>query len=685
MSDITAAAAPRKSGLQVEFESVLERARGHWDPDYHLPDVFTYDDGTEIPRVKRYVDDPDDQAIALLTLAKWWCVDLDTFLMWLAREGLRYPVEHLGTWWKPEVVQAMRDTNRRADGIARQPNNVVSFLEALQRRGPAAERQHEFNDLAKPTYDERMASMQSHLKWHRQQIEQLQLKQRQPEQPKPQQPASAERPKLIIKPVVGFDSDPVDLWAKHEPPTLPKGLLPQVIEDFAFKQSELMGCDPAGLAMAALAVCAAAIPDNQKIQVKKHGRWKESARVWVGLAGPVSAKKSPIMREATVPLNNIDAKMSRDYSQAMAAYKLLSKEEQRGREPPPHERIRIEDATPEAVQPILRDSPHGVLLVRDELSGWFGGIDKYAHGRGGAADRGFWLQAFNGGSYTWDRVGRGSGYIENLSVSILGGIQTDALRRVVAEGVDDGLIQRLFVILLKSAVLGTDEPLDTDSYDALVTKLRDKLARQHNPTDLQFSEEAAAIRRQLEKKHLDLQSAYERVNKKLAAHIGKYDGLYARLCLLWHVVEHIDDIWPTSISADTAQRVADFLHNFLSKHAIAFYVDVMGLSDDHDRLTAVAGYILARRLARVTRRDIQRGDGTMRGRDRRDTESVFHQLEAFGWLNQQQGRRLGDVQWHVNPAVHEKFAAKAEEEAERRARESADIVASLSGGDGQQA
>jgi Protein of unknown function (DUF3987) len=223
------------------------------------------------------------------------------------------------------------------------------------------------------------------------------------------------------------------------------------------------------------------------------------------------------------------------------------------------------------------------------------------------------------------------------------------------------------------------------AFDALVTKLRDKLARQHNPTDLQFSEEAAAIRRQLEKKHLDLQSAYERVNKKLAAHIGKYDGLYARLCLLWHVVEHIDDIWPTSISADTAQRAADFLHNFLSKHAIAFYVDVMGLSDDHDRLTAVAGYILARRLARVTRRDIQRGDGTMRKMDRRDTESVFHQLEAFGWLNQQQGRRLGDVQWHVNPAVHEKFAAKAEEEAERRARESADIVASLSGGDGQQA
>src|SRR5215208_747935 len=48
---------------------------------------------------------------------------------------------------------------------------------------------------------------------------------------------------------------PVDLWGHFEPPSLPHGLLPEVIEEFACIQGTLMGSDPGGLAAAALAVC----------------------------------------------------------------------------------------------------------------------------------------------------------------------------------------------------------------------------------------------------------------------------------------------------------------------------------------------------------------------------------------------------------------------------------------------
>jgi hypothetical protein len=112
--------------------------------------------------------------------------------------------------------------------------------------------------------------------------------------------------------------------------------------------------------------------------------------------------------------------------------------------------------------------------------------------------------------------------------------------------------------------------------------------------------------------------------------------------------------------------VADFLHDFLLKHAVAFYIGVMGLSDDNDRLVAVAGYILAHKLDRITNRDIQRGDRSMRGLTRRDTDRIFEQLDSYGWITQVPGKRFGDVQWVVNPEVHRKFAAKAKEEVERR-------------------
>ena len=101
----------------------------------------------------------------------------------------------------------------------------------------------------------------------------------------------------------------------------------------------------------------------------------------------------------------------------------------------------------------------------------------------------------------------------------------------------------------------------------------------------------------------------ESINRKLAAHIGKYNGIFARLCVVWHCIEHAGgDSLPAVVTEDTARRVAGFLHGFLLPHALAFYAGVLGLSNDHDRLADVAGYILARKLERITNRDVQRGD-----------------------------------------------------------------------------
>jgi hypothetical protein len=194
--------------------------------------------------------------------------------------------------------------------------------------------------------------------------------------------------------------------------------------------------------------------------------------------------------------------------------------------------------------------------------------------------------------------------------------------------------------------------------------------------DYRFDDDALAIRRQLEQKHHDL-IACEAINKKLAAHIGKYDGLFARLCLIWHCIEEPQSVYVTEA---TARRVRNFMQRFLLPHAVAFYAGVLGLSDDHERLTAVAGYILARRLDRITNRDVQRGDRTMRGLGRNDIESIFHQLDAFGWITREPGPRFTDPpHWVVNPEVHARFAAKAEQEAARRLRER-EMIAELIGG-----
>jgi hypothetical protein len=265
--------------------------------------------------------------------------------------------------------------------------------------------------------------------------------------------------------------------------------------------------------------------------------------------------------------------------------------------------------------------------------------------------------------------------IENLSISLLGGIQPDPIRKIAAETVDDGLLQRLIPFILSRGTAGKDAPGShaADDYAALVTRLHERMPP---PAPLQFSDAALAIRQELEQKHLDLM-AYEIVNRKLAAHIGKYDGLFARLCLLWHCIE---DAPGWQVNDALARRVADFMHRFLLPHATAFYAGMLGLSDDHERLTAVAGHILAHKLTRVTNRDVQRGDRTMRGLTQQDTEDVLQQLDALGWVSPIPGPRpTSRLHWLVNPEVHRRFAERAIRVAAERTKER-EILQTMFGG-----
>jgi DNA polymerase I-like protein with 3'-5' exonuclease and polymerase domains len=459
--------------------------------------------------------------------------------------------------------------------------------------------------------------------------------------------------------------EPVDLWGQFDPPALPVGLLPNVIERFAFEEGEITGADPSGFAMAALAVCAAALPDHTQLQVKRHDpHWLEAARLWVGLIGNPSTKKTPIILRAAKPLKRLDAELWRGYLAAKACYDALSSEERKQVERPKQRRLRLEDTTIEAAQEVLKDSPDGVLCIQDELAGWFGAMDKYA-GRGATKDRGFWLQSFHGGPYALNRIARGAAMIENLSVSLLGGIQPDPIRKIAEDTVDDGLLQRLVPIVLRRGKAGRDAPSGQAAvhYDDLIVRLHE---HPFLGAPLEFDDAALGIRTELEQKHLDLM-AYEAINRKLAAHIGKYDGLFARLCLLWHCIDGTEGL---IITEHTACRVAGFMGRFLLPHATAFYAGMLALSDDHDRLTNVAGYILAKKLSRITNRDVQHGNRVMRGLERQEIENVFAQLEALGWLMPTSGSRWSaPLHWQVNPEVHCRFAQRAKREASERVRE----------------
>jgi hypothetical protein len=195
--------------------------------------------------------------------------------------------------------------------------------------------------------------------------------------------------------------------------------------------------------------------------------WIEPPHLWLALIGAPSTGKSPALRPIVEATHTLEREAEPDWRAARAQHAALVEgaraiEEgwrenvrqatKQGVAPPdrppgadalpapPMPRLMAMDATTEELQRLLAGQPRGLLYQRDELAGWLGNHDRYG---GHGADRAFFVEAWNGGPYVADRVKhRGEPLrIERTSLAILGGMQPDRLREVLA-GADDGLTAR---------------------------------------------------------------------------------------------------------------------------------------------------------------------------------------------------------------------------------------------------
>ena len=249
------------------------------------------------------------------------------------------------------------------------------------------------------------------------------------------------------------DAEPIfDPWETYIVPDFPLEILPAVVRRYVEQQSRVIGCDASALAMACLAGFSGALDHSFKIKMMRNGDWHESARLWLLLVGDVSVKKTPIINAATKALMRIEVEQIKEYEQELAEYQEQleewDKKDPKPEKPVPPPRYVTSDSTVEKLGEILAQSPRGILVKRDELAGWLGSMEKYGGGKAANSDRAFWLEVFNGGPHVIDRIKRGTQAVENLSASILGGIQPDKLAEI--HGLtNDGLLQRFIPVMTR--------------------------------------------------------------------------------------------------------------------------------------------------------------------------------------------------------------------------------------------
>ena len=156
------------------------------------------------------------------------------------------------------------------------------------------------------------------------------------------------------------------------------------------------------------------------------------------------------------------------------------------------------------------------------------------------------------------------------------------------------------------------------------------------------------------------------------AHMSKWEGICARVCLIFHIVESVsrgEAYPPPRVSQQTAARAVKLMLDFLLPNSARFYLETL---KDHDYLAHsrwVAGLILSKNIKTITERDIYRAYRQLKGKPE-EIQRAMRVLEVAGWVTPNRYNNFKRPnRWEIDDRVHSLFAARAEAERERRDQE----------------
>jgi putative DNA primase/helicase len=244
------------------------------------------------------------------------------------------------------------------------------------------------------------------------------------------------------------------------PPPLPKAApfptnaLPDAARRFVEEGAEAVGCAPDLLALPVLAVLSAGIGASRVVEIKRS--WREGATLFLAVVASPGEKKTPAANAARRPVLKRQAEKRQEFKtkkeeheREMREWKAHCRDARSAGEteppPPPEptmERTYADDTTVESLVGILEDNPRGMLIYKDELTGWVRSMDQYKAG-GKGADRQHWLSLWSNQAIVVDRKGRQGDptYVERPWVSLVGGIQP-AMLPELGGSMEDGLLDR---------------------------------------------------------------------------------------------------------------------------------------------------------------------------------------------------------------------------------------------------
>ena len=511
-------------------------------------------------------------------------------------------------------------------------------------------------------------------------------------------PMNGQHRQAKAKPM-GSETQPEE-WSEPQPirDVLPSvtpfmiDLLPEAFQSWIRDIAERMQCPPDFPAVGVMVSLATVVGRQVTIRPKVNDDWQVVPNLWGGIIGRPGLLKTPALQESLRPLNRLEVKAKEEFDAAMRVFeadKLVHEARQKqmkddlrkavrtGSDPyliaqssttdddpaPTRRRYRTNDPTMEKLGELLNENPRGLLLFRDELTGFLRTMDRDGH----ESDRAFYLEAWNGtGRFTVDRIGRGTIDIQASCISILGGIQPGPLSAYMSRAAhggqdDDGLVQRFQLIVWP------DQPgawKDVDRRPDTVARQRvfEVFERLDNidpvnigaevPEEegdlpfLRFSSEAQEFFTGW-RTDLEHRLRGNELPPMLEAHFAKYRSLVPSLALLIHLA----DVGIGSVGEDSLLRACAW-GDYLESHARRVYAPA--LAPQMISASALAEHIKKGDLGtEFAARDVQR-KGWTNLVEREDVGRALEMLEDLDWIRAIQIPTEGRMrtQYLVNPQIY---------------------------------
>lgn len=399
-------------------------------------------------------------------------------------------------------------------------------------------------------------------------------------------------------------------------------MLPPVLGEYCEDVARRVQCPIDFIAVSLMLGVAGVVGANCAVRPKQKDNWTLVGNLWGLLIARPGQRKSAILSEGTRMLKVIEEESVDRFNEEMAEYEAEMAEYDSRREAaqgkmkaaakgsgsvsmdaaktelmelaadipvkPSPKRLTVNDTTIEKLGDIVAQNRRGVLLVVDEFAGLLNSFKR----AGREKDRKDYLEAWNGTeSHTVDRMSR-QAIIPNWCVSIAGTIQPTVLcehLREAINGDNDGFIQRFQLAVYPDEVkefTWVDDYPNAHARERLevvfrrldAMKFTEYGATQRNGDRFPYFRFDDAAQKMFSEFWVVLQKSLrdEGHAPVMIEHRSKYDGLVAKLALLFHLIDIAEGRSKGGPIPVAAVTMAVSWVRYLDSHASRIYKLVLG-------------------------------------------------------------------------------------------------------------